>query len=65
MPQQFLYLIEASASIDQTRCKAKVIGAVFGKAALTNKQYVGIGLYYLDELSFNYGNLLQLAINAR
>ncbi|MCF8148326.1 MAG: M10 family metallopeptidase C-terminal domain-containing protein [Sulfuritalea sp.] len=44
---------------------AKVIGAVFGKAALTNKQYVGIGLYYLDELSFNYGNLLQLAINAR
>ena len=38
---------------------------MFGKAALTNKQYVGIGLYYLDELSFNYGNLLQLAINAR
>ena len=42
---------------------AKVLGAVFGKAALSNKQYVGIGLYYLDELSFSYGNLLQLAIN--
>ncbi len=42
-----------------------MIGAVFGKATITNKQYVGIGLYYLDEFSFNYGNLLQLAINAR
>ena len=43
---------------------AKVLSAVFGKAALANKQYVGIGLYYLDDLSFSYSNLLQLAINA-
>ena len=43
---------------------AKVLAAVFGKAALANKQYVGIGLYYLDELSFSYSNLLQLAISA-
>ena len=43
---------------------AKVLSAVFGKAALSNKQYVGIGLHYLDDLSFSYSNLLQLAINA-
>ena len=44
---------------------AKTLGAVFGKAALANKEYVGIGLHYADDLGYSYANLMQLAINAR
>jgi hypothetical protein len=42
---------------------AKILGAVFGKAALTNKQYVGIGLSFLDA-GWSYDNLAGLALNA-
>lgn len=35
---------------------AKIIGAVFGKAALTNPTYVGIGLSYLDR-NVSYSDL--------
>jgi|GEM_PF-1741333 len=44
---------------------AKTLGAVFGKEALTNKSYVGIGLHFVDELDYGYSDLIQLAINAR
>jgi hypothetical protein len=44
---------------------AKILGAVFGKAAVANQAYAGIGLYYKDTLSFSYAALMQLAIDAR
>ena len=42
---------------------AKVLGAVFGKASLTNKTYVGIGLSYVDK-GMSYSDLAALALNA-
>jgi hypothetical protein len=42
---------------------AKVLGAVFGKQAVTNKSYVGIGLHFLDE-GWTYDNLAALALDA-
>ncbi len=44
---------------------AKILGAVFGKTAVTNKQFVGIGLNYLDDLDYTYSSLMDLAIIAR
>lgn len=44
---------------------AKTIGAVFGKSAIGNKVYVGIGLYFVDELHYTYADLMLLAINAK
>ena len=43
---------------------AKILGAVFGASSLSNKQYVGIGLSYLDA-GMSYQDLTQLALNAR
>ena len=42
---------------------AKILGAVFGTAALANKSYVGIGLSYLDG-GMSYDALCALAMNA-
>ena len=42
---------------------AKIIGAVLGKAALTNPIYVGLGLSYLDK-GMSYSDLGALALNA-
>ena len=42
---------------------AKIIGAVLGKAALTNPIYVGLGLSYLDN-GMSYSDLGALALNA-
>ena len=42
---------------------AKVLGAVFGKAAVTNKEYVGIGLNLLDS-GMSYSGLAAMAISA-
>lgn len=44
---------------------AKTLGAVFGKDAVNNKSFVGIGLHFVDELNFSYASLMELAINAR
>jgi hypothetical protein len=44
---------------------AKTIGAVFGKSAISNKEYVGIGLYFVDTLNYSYSDLMQLAITAK
>jgi hypothetical protein len=41
---------------------AKILGAVFGKASLTNKSYVGTGLYFLDA-GWSYDNLARLALD--
>jgi hypothetical protein len=42
---------------------AKILGAVFGKASLSNKNYVGIGLSFLDS-SWTYDNLAGVALEA-
>ena len=42
---------------------AKVLGAVFGKTAVTNKAFVGIGLSYVDK-GMSYSDLAALALNA-
>jgi len=44
---------------------AKTLGAVFGKSAVSNKEYVGIGLHFMDDLNCSYTDLMQLAISAR
>ena len=44
---------------------AKTLGAVFGKDAVNNKSFVGIGLHFVDDLNFSYPSLMELAINAR
>jgi len=43
---------------------AKILGAVFGKASVANKEYAGIGLQLLDG-GMSYLNLMQAAINAK
>lgn len=43
---------------------AKILGAVFGADAITNKQYVGIGLSLLDS-GMSYAELMKLALDAR
>jgi hypothetical protein len=42
---------------------AKILGAVFGKQAVTNKSYVGIGLHFLDS-GWTYDNLAGVALDA-
>lgn len=42
---------------------AKILGAVFGKDSVQNKQYVGIGLDLLDK-GMDYSTLAGLAVNA-
>jgi len=42
---------------------AKILGAVFGKDSITNKNYVGIGLSLLDA-GWSYDNLAGLALDA-
>jgi uncharacterized protein (UPF0548 family) len=44
---------------------AKVIGAVFGKVAVSNPVFVGIGLEYLDNKGYGYEQLLKLALEFR
>jgi hypothetical protein len=43
---------------------AKILGAVFGKGTIINKEYVGIGLHYLDN-GMSYEELARLAVNAK
>jgi hypothetical protein len=42
---------------------AKILGAVFGKESVSNKNYVGIGLHFLDS-GWTYDNLAGLALDA-
>ena len=44
---------------------AKVLGAVFGKSAVANAGYAGIGLYFLDTLGYSLEQLVQVAISAK
>lgn len=44
---------------------AKTLGTVFGKSSIANKDYAGIGLHFVDDLHYNYAELVQLAINAK
>jgi len=41
---------------------AKILGAVFGKAALANKAYAGIGLSLLDSGEYNFESLMDYAL---
>lgn len=43
---------------------AKILGAVFGRESVANKEYVGIGLGLLDG-GMSYADLMQLALNVR
>lgn len=43
---------------------AKVLGAVFGPSAVSNKEYVGVGLGLLDG-NMSYADLVQLALSAK
>ena len=42
----------------------KILGAVFGPATITNKQYVGLGLSLIDA-GMSYAALMSLALNAK
>ena len=41
----------------------KILGAIFGKESINNKNYVGIGLHFLDA-GWTYDNLCGLALDA-
>ena len=43
---------------------AKILGAVFGKASVTNREYAGIGMYYMDH-GYTPASLMDLALNAK
>jgi hypothetical protein len=49
--------------VDNAGTTAKILGAVFGKDSLSNKNYVGIGLHFLDT-GWTYDNLSALALDA-
>lgn len=44
---------------------ARIIGAVFGKNLVSNKEYVGTGLLYLDDLGFDNTRLTELALKVK
>ena len=44
---------------------AKVLGAVFGKEAVANPLFNGVGLYFVDSQGFDTAQFTQLAIAAR
>lgn len=61
-----VYFPDVSIAIDlngNAGTTAKILGAVFGKESLSNKNYVGIGLHFLDA-GWTYDNLAGLAIDA-
>lgn len=43
---------------------AKILGAVFGKAAISNREYAGIGVYYMDH-GATPQSLMDLALQVR
>jgi len=43
---------------------AKILGAVFGSSEVSNKEYAGIGLDYLDNKGYSYEGLMDLALKA-
>jgi hypothetical protein len=42
---------------------AKTLGAVFGAASVSQLEFVGIGLYFMDEYGYSAESLMQLAID--
>jgi hypothetical protein len=44
---------------------AKVLGAVFGAASVSNLDFVGIGLHFMDDEGYSAQDLMQLALQAR
>lgn len=44
---------------------AKTLAAVFGTASVSNLDYVGIGLHFMDTYGYSAQSLMQLAIEAR
>ena len=62
-----LRFADASVALDldgNAGTVAKILGAVFGEAAVSDEVYAGIGLYYIDGGTSDAG-LMQLAIDAR
>ncbi|MDP2793027.1 MAG: hypothetical protein Q8O25_02930 [Sulfurisoma sp.] len=62
-----LHFTDVNLALDVTGnagTTAKILGAVFGAASVSNTAYVGIGLSYLDN-GMSYPDLLLLALNAR
>jgi hypothetical protein len=52
-----------TAGTESAGITAKILGAVFGQSSLSNKQFVGIGLSFLDA-GWTYDKLAGLALNA-
>lgn len=62
-----LQFLDAKIAIDldgSAGVTARILGAVFGKESLANREYAGIGLSLLDG-GMSYGDLMQLALNAK
>jgi hypothetical protein len=63
-----LFFSDTSWAIDfgelqNANITAKILGAIFGKESVSNKNYVGIGLNFLDA-GWTYDNLAALALDA-
>lgn len=62
-----LQFTDANVAIDingNAGTTAKILGAVFGASSVSNQQYVGIGLSYLDG-GMSYQDLMQSALTAK
>lgn len=59
----FSVALDASAT-SNAGIAAKILGAVFGKDQVANKQYAGIGLKYLDS-GTSYADLMKLALDVK
>jgi len=53
-----------TAATESAARTAKILGAIFGKAGVSNLEFRGIGLFYFDR-GMGYEALTQLAIDAR
>jgi hypothetical protein len=61
-----LFFTDKSVAIDvigNAGTTAKILGAIFGNDSISNKNYVGIGLSFLDS-GWTYDNLAGLALDA-
>ena len=60
--ERFIFSDKKLAFDSNSTQVAKILGAVFGKGAVTNKEYVGIGLNLMDQ-GMSYTDLCALALS--
>ena len=63
-----LQFVDAHIALDldgNAGATARIIGATVGAAAVRNPLFVGVGLYYLEQLGYSPEQLMQLVLQAK